>query len=148
MAFDCTTGAIQETVAEVLVIADAVTAVGGLTGDGVTGTFARVKVLLIRMLPRVDWAFATAPLKPPALIAEVTLAGLAPGLAAKYRAAKPETCGVAIEVPLRVLLPVGSRWLSETIAEPGAKTSTHSPQFEYEARARALARFHADHGFV
>src|ERR1700741_1071118 len=39
-----------------------------------------------------------------AFIADCTVAGDAPGLAARYRAAPPTTCGVAIEVPLIVLV--------------------------------------------
>ena len=50
-------------------------------------------------------------------------------------AAAPATCGVAIDVPDRVLVAVGLVYQSETICEPGAKVSTQVPKLEYDARA-------------
>src|SRR5439155_17840095 len=53
------------------------------------------------------------------------------------RAARPETCGAAIEVPLKdAYEPVYSE---ERMSTPGAATSTAGPQFENEARLSALS---------
>jgi hypothetical protein len=56
-----------------------------------------------------------------------TASGVAVGLAAKYSAAAPATCGVAMDVPLMVLVAVGLLYQSDLIEEPGAKISRHDP---------------------
>src|SRR3954447_25479200 len=55
------------------------------------------------------------------------------GWPARYNAAAPATCGEAIDVPLAVAVPPPRK--SERIRSPGAKRSTHGPQFENSARA-------------
>lgn len=72
------------------------------------------------------------------MIAAVTVAGDAPGFVSKNRAATPETCGVAIEVPEIVLVPVSLVLEAEVMPEPGANKSTHVPKFENDERASVL----------
>jgi len=72
------------------------------------------------------------------VIAAVTVAGDAPGLVSKNRAATPATCGVAIEVPEIVFVAVSLVFQDEVMLEPGAKTSTHVPKFENDERASVL----------
>jgi len=67
-------------------------------------------------------------------IAFLTVAGDAPGLLCKYRAATPATCGEAIEVPLKVAPAVSLVNQEDKIPEPGAKMSTTLPKFENEDR--------------
>ncbi len=62
-----------------------------------------------------------------ARIALWTWAGVALGLACRYSAAAPATCGVAIEVPPMVALDVSLEMPAETMSRPGAKRSTHVP---------------------
>ena len=59
--------------------------------------------------------------------AEATAAGVNAGVASSKSAAAPATCGVAIDVPDNVRRVVGEEVPAETIAEPGAKISTHEP---------------------
>jgi hypothetical protein len=66
---------------------------------------------------------------------EVTVAGDAPLWSPRYSAALPTTWGVAIDVPLMVLVAVSLVFQSEVMPEPGANRSTQVPKFEYEARA-------------
>ena len=56
-------------------------------------------------------------------------------MAASVTAAMPATCGDAIEVPDSTAVAVVEVYHAEVMLEPGAKTSTHEPKFEYEARA-------------
>src|SRR5690242_8809845 len=56
-----------------------------------------------------------------------TVAGVAVGLAARYSAAAPATCGVAIDVPLIVFVAVVLEYQSEVMLTPGAKMSTQVP---------------------
>ena len=56
-----------------------------------------------------------------------TAEGVALGLAFNAKAAIPATCGLAIEVPLMVLLAVALVYQADVILEPGANTSTHEP---------------------
>jgi hypothetical protein len=44
-------------------------------------------------------------------------------------------CGVAIEVPLMVLVVLSLVFQAEVIFTPGAKMSRHAPKFEKDARA-------------
>ena len=62
--------------------------------------------------------------------AEATAAGVNPGVTSSKSAAAPATCGVAIDVPDNDRRAVGEEVPAETIAEPGAKISTHDPKFE------------------
>ena len=53
-----------------------------------------------------------------------------PGLAWNKRAARPATCGVAIEVPEIVLVAPLPPIHAEVMEEPGAHMSTQDPSFE------------------
>ena len=66
--------------------------------------------------------------------ADCTAAGVAAGFCCRYSAATPATCGVAMEVPEIVTVAVGEVHHAEVIDCPGAKMSTHGPQFENDAR--------------
>ena len=58
------------------------------------------------------------------------------GLVAEVeRAALPITCGVAIDVPLMVLVAVSLVFQSDVMPDPGANRSTQVPKLEYDARA-------------
>ena len=70
-----------------------------------------------------------------AFIAAWTAAGVAAGWSARYRAAAPTTCGVAIEVPLIVLLAVSLVFHDDVMSWPGAKMSVQVPKLENDARA-------------
>ena len=50
-------------------------------------------------------------------------------------AAAPVTCGVAIEVPLIVLVAVLDVYHDDVMLEPGANMSTQVPKFENDERA-------------
>ena len=50
-----------------------------------------------------------------------------PAVPCRYRAATPATCGVAIDVPLMVLVAVLLLIHAEVMPTPGAKMSTHVP---------------------
>ena len=69
------------------------------------------------------------------MIAAVTVAGEAPGLASKNNAATPATCGDAIDVPEMVLVAVSLVRHAEVMLLPGAKMSTQVPKLENEERA-------------
>src|SRR6266511_45284 len=62
-----------------------------------------------------------------------------PGLTAATRAAAPATCGVAIEVPLMVLVAVSLVIQDEVMLTPGAKMSTQVPKLENEARLSLMS---------
>jgi hypothetical protein len=66
----------------------------------------------------------------PSRIAATTVAGVAPVLPESRSAAAPATCGAAMDVPDSERDPVVEVLEADTIAEPGANTSTHDPQFE------------------
>src|SRR4051794_12954233 len=61
--------------------------------------------------------------------ADATCAGVADGLAARYSAAAPVTCGVAIDVPLSVSVAVSLVLPVDSVFTPGAKMSTQVPVF-------------------
>ena len=61
------------------------------------------------------------------MISVKTVDGLALVLLARKSAATPATCGLAIEVPLIVLVSLSLPIQAEVISEPGAKTSTQEP---------------------
>src|SRR3954449_3770799 len=65
-------------------------------------------------------ALVTTPLVAWPVSAEATVAGDAPGLVCRYRAAAPVTCGVAIEVPLMVFVAVFEVSQDEVMFWPGA----------------------------
>ena len=71
-----------------------------------------------------------APVAAVAAIAFFTCAGVADGLAARYSAAAPATCGDAIDVPLIATNPFAFVEEAETIETPGALTFTQLPRFE------------------
>ena len=56
----------------------------------------------------------------------------------RNRAATPATCGVAMEVPLIVLVAVSLVRHADRIAEPGAKISTTLPKLENDERASLM----------
>src|SRR5205085_6022975 len=56
-----------------------------------------------------------------------TAAGVAVVLPARYNAAAPHVCGVAIDVPLIVFVAVVDEYHDEVMCTPGAKMSTHVP---------------------
>ena len=72
------------------------------------------------------------------MIALPTVDGLAPGLVCRYSAATPAVCGEAIDVPLIVFVAPADVYHAEVMLDPGAKMSTHEPQFENEERASLL----------
>ena len=72
------------------------------------------------------------------VIAAVTVAGDAPELFSRNRAATPVTCGVAIDVPEIVLVAISLVFHDDVMLEPGAKTSTHVPKLENDERASVL----------
>src|SRR4051794_5327328 len=63
------------------------------------------------------------------------VAGVAPGCSESSTAAAPATCGEAIEVPLSDAAALSAVYQEEMMLWPGAKTSTHGPKLENEARA-------------
>src|SRR3989441_11045162 len=65
--------------------------------------------------------------------ASCTWAGVADGLVSRYRAAAPATCGVAMDVPLMVLVARSPVSQSDVVFTPGAKISTHGPKLENDA---------------
>ncbi|KOX51980.1 hypothetical protein ADL08_02870 [Streptomyces sp. NRRL F-6492] len=62
-----------------------------------------------------------------AVRAAETWAGVAVGLAARWSAAAPATCGVAIDVPEMVLVAESLEFQDEVMEEPGAKMSRTVP---------------------
>src|ERR1044072_1928885 len=72
------------------------------------------------------------------MMAAATVAGEAPGLLSKNKAATPATCGVAMEVPEIVLVAVSLVFQDEVMLDPGAKISTHVPKLEKDERASVL----------
>src|SRR5215212_1744721 len=62
--------------------------------------------------------------------AAATWVGVAVGLAARYSAAAPPTCGAAIEVPLMVLVAVLLPIQAPVMLTPGPKMSTQVPVSE------------------
>jgi len=60
-------------------------------------------------------------------IALRTVLGKAVGYFSRYNAAVPATCGVAMDVPLIVLVAETSVIHAEVIEEPGANKSKHVP---------------------
>src|ERR1051325_1882474 len=69
----------------------------------------------------------TTPLVELLMSAEATDAGVAVGLSPMYSAAVPQTCGVAMEVPLMVFVAVVDVSQAEVMFTPGAKMSTQVP---------------------
>jgi hypothetical protein len=67
--------------------------------------------------------------------ADETCAGVAAVFVDRYSATTPATCGAAIDVPDKLRNVEGEPMYAAVIEEPGAKTSTHRPQLEKEARA-------------
>ena len=57
----------------------------------------------------------------------VTIAGVADGVACKIKAAKPATCGAAIDVPLTEAVAVFEVYQFEVIEAPGANKSKQVP---------------------
>jgi hypothetical protein len=69
------------------------------------------------------------------VIADMTVAGDAAGTADKYRAARPATCGDAIDVPDKIWVELELVCHADLMSDPGANRSRHEPKFEYDARA-------------
>jgi hypothetical protein len=72
--------------------------------------------------------FFTTPAVALASIFASTSAGEIPGSSSRSKAATPATCGVAMDVPLRLKLPVLVFAFAETMFFPGAKMSMHVPK--------------------
>jgi hypothetical protein len=72
------------------------------------------------------------------MIADVTVAGEAPGFVSRKSAATPATCGVAIDVPDIVFVAVSLVFQDEVILDPGANMSTQVPKFENDERASVV----------
>jgi hypothetical protein len=60
----------------------------------------------------------------------ITCAGDAVVTAERKRAARPATCGAAIDVPDIVAIAVVEEIPAETMPDPGANMSRHAPKFE------------------
>ena len=71
-------------------------------------------------------------------ISFLTVAGEAPGLLCRIRAATPAVCGDAIDVPLRVAVAVLLLNHEDKMLDPGAKISTPAPKFENDERASVI----------
>jgi len=71
-------------------------------------------------------------------IAFLTVAGDAVRLFCRNRAATPATCGVAMDVPLIVLMAVLLVDHAEVMLDPGAKMSTTLPTLEKDDRASLI----------
>ena len=71
--------------------------------------------------------FFTTPAVAFVVSALATCDGVALGFADKYNADVPQTCGVAIDVPLIVFVAVVLEYHDEVMFTPGAKMSTHVP---------------------
>ena len=67
-----------------------------------------------------------------------TCDGVQDGFTEAISAAAPAACGVAIEVPLIVLVAVSEVFHAEVIEEPGANRSRHVPKLENDDRASLL----------
>jgi hypothetical protein len=61
-----------------------------------------------------------------------TCAGLSNWWNCRWSAAAPATCGAAIDVPDLMLVAVSFVFEADRMRTPGAKRSTHGPQFEVE----------------
>src|SRR5215470_5201799 len=70
---------------------------------------------------------------------DATCAGVRVGLAPRMSAAAPVTCGVAIDVPLMVLVAVSLVFHAEVMFTPGAKMSVQVPKLEKEARLSLMS---------
>lgn len=68
-----------------------------------------------------------------------TAAGVEVGLAWRYRAAAPATCGADIEVPEMVLVAVFVVFQADVMFTPGAEISTRDPKLEKEAHPSLIA---------
>src|SRR6266508_531530 len=71
----------------------------------------------------------TTPVVASATIRSRTCCGVRLGLPPRINAATPATCGVAIEVPLMVLVAVSLVDQDEVMPTPGAKMSSHDHQY-------------------
>ncbi len=111
-----------------------VTSWGGVS-DGAAGTALSTRSKRLTEPEGLE----TAPFVAEPVIAWVTAAGVADGVADSRRAAAPAACGDAIDVPLSVAVAVGDVCHAERIEDPGAKTSRHDPQLENDERQSLLA---------
>jgi len=86
-----------------------------------------------------ELAFFTIPFVVRPDIAACTAAGEAAGLLCRYSVATPAVWGVAIDVPLIVLVDVWVSHQSDVMFTPGANQSMHDPKSENEARVSVLS---------
>src|SRR4051812_41096379 len=116
--------------------AGAATVLGALSTTGcTTGAAGVAGVAGVAMVPGTtssrfgepEPGLVTAPPTEPATSASRTCAGDADGFAARYSAAVPATCGVAIDVPLMTAVPSSAALLELVMPTPGAKMSTQEP---------------------
>ena len=75
---------------------------------------------------------------PSETVSVVKLLGVAVGLACTKRAARPATCGEAMDVPLSDAVATSLVNHDEVMAWPGAKASRQPPKLENAARASVL----------
>lgn len=117
-----------------MVVVGAIVVGGMVVGETVVGgTVASAPVKTRRFGEPVP-GDETMPDVAPATRRSVTCCGVRVGWPSSNKAAAPATCGAAIEVPLSVAVAVSFVAKAEVIELPGAKRSTHEPQFEYDAR--------------
>src|SRR5688572_21956509 len=76
----------------------------------------------------------TTPVVAVLITAALACAWVAVGLASRYLATHPATCGAAIDVPLNTASAVSEVCPADAMATPGANTSTQVPKLEKEAR--------------
>lgn len=88
-----------------------------------------------RMFGEPEPGLPTTPGVPLATMASRTCCGDADGFAARYSAATPATCGVAMDVPLIVLEAASEPIHADVMPTPGANQSRHVPKLEKLARA-------------
>jgi hypothetical protein len=82
---------------------------------------------------------STAPVVPLPTSESRTCCGVNDGFWATARAAAPATCGVAMDVPLMVLVAVSLVNQAEVMFTPGAKLSRQVPKLEKDARLSLMS---------
>jgi hypothetical protein len=95
----------------------------GVVGGGVSGLLSMNTSRLGEFVP----AEVMIPVVALVAIAEANCAGVKAPFNCSMSAAKPATCGLAIDVPEMVLVAVVDPNHAEIIDTPGANTSTHDP---------------------
>lgn len=107
----------------------ALVAASRATDAGCTGVNSTGKEYASRLGEPVP-AEVTTPLVADRVSTDATPAGVSVGWAERIRAAIPATCGLAMDVPLMVLVAVLEVYQAEGMLLPGANTSTQEPKLE------------------